>query len=219
MLTPNPPTDEIKFSRNVKTGKLRLVSPLCIRTPKMHVPYGTNLSNKSVYFTLSHGTEDSEFQNYLHELDRFFDIKVQLYNTKFGVNLEYVPLLKTPMTKSQSGELVVNEEALEKYGYTTDVKVSTNASKSARTVSGVSIEHAGKTVRNLDVLDFEGLVHPGARLSVIGNASLWTNDKSEVRLMIEARRIKVHESIYDSINFNETPLCSGAEQEYEALEL
>lgn len=189
--------DGLKVLRNWETGKLMLSSCI-VDTGAMYVPYGYNSTDKSCFVNLCAGPEPNKGLKFLAELDQFVEGKVQAANLKYGTNLEYQSVLQKPMSKDQDDNLVVNEEALEKHGLSTTVRFALKGDQVLTTV-----QVGGKKVRP-DLLEFEGLVHPGARVQCICSASLWTKEDSTIQLALRCIRFRVVETKYDQVEFMES---------------
>lgn len=216
----NPPTSDLFLSRN-KNGNLKLENraqiPMYLVTDTVHVPFGIRYGPKaagvwsSIFITLAHGKDGSKFQDYLHELDNWLTDKITKYNEKFGTSLNYIPTLRAPMKHNEDGVLVLNDEALEKYGYTTDVRVNTKNDRVS-----VSLENGDHRINPVSELDFEGYVHPGSQIKCVLRQSLWQRENGDISLVLNVCRLKIFQSNYEQIDLSRD---QTVRDEYEALEL
>jgi hypothetical protein len=163
--------------------------------------------------TFSHGVEETDFSTYLNTIDMWLMDKIAAYNQKFNKSLTYESCFQAPMKKDENGELVINQEALDRYGHSTTVNVYKTNSKCL-----LHLEYNDKKTNRVDEFDFEGLVHPGARIKCILRPNIWIKD-NVVTFMPTMIRVKVFESSYDSIVLDEDVLCKSNTNPFETLDL
>ena len=203
----NPKTTDLKVRKLINQDKKEsfILSQLnnnnfFIKSGVVRAPFQPRQTDHSAYLTLAHGpADDNEFVNYLGELDQFMETWTDKYNTKFGTQMTYTPLLKTPLKRDESGTLVANHEALEKYGYTTDVWIHKLNGRFQ-----VSIDNTKQ--KSVSELDFEGLVNPSSRFVCVCHAGISRYDNKgvdEIKISLMLRRIKVLESAYELVDLEE----------------
>lgn len=198
MTTANPKLETVQMFQNSEGGMyLRSEGqPFAFRSDVMSVILPTqNLERtKLVKFTPK---EDSQFATYLNDFDLWMEDWVKTYNEKHDAQLFYESLFQTPMKKDKDGNLIVNEEALKKYGR--------HIVASVRVASGknyVDIIDGEKTLSGLDNLDIQGYIHPGAQLSAILVPSVWKKD-SCIKVALRAIKLKVYERLFANLDFDD----------------
>ena len=220
MIIANPDTENINLSKNQETGKLRLSYPAhsLFVSDNSYVPYDVKETDKSAFLNITpiNKEADNSFLEYLTDVDARLTDLIDKYNAKFNAELKYVPCLKNPMKKTEDGELVVNEEALEKYGQSMDIRAVKGKDKYR-----VLLEHEDIKLRNPHVLDFENYVQAGARVVCVMRPSLWHKDDNTVQLMPTLLRIKVKQSAAETIDLDHdlTGSDNTNKNPYELLEL
>jgi hypothetical protein len=178
-------------------------------TGMAHAPFGVRETERSAFITLSHGPKSPDF-DYFAQLDQFLQSWTAKYNDKFGTKITYIPFLRVPM-KRVDGELVENDAALLKYGHTVDVRIKKSGTKYI-----VAVESAGKSRPVVDAIEFDDLIHRGAKLNAVLIPALSLMD-DKLRLMPRVAKIKVFESLYDNIDLDIDNLPSTAS--YETIDL
>jgi hypothetical protein len=194
----NPKLDTLKVVRSEAGGLYFRCGdlPVVIRTDVLSAPLPSSNVNRIKLVKLT-PRKNSEFLEYLHDLDDWMNDWVSRYNDRYGTTWTYEQLVQTPM-KKVNGKLVVNEEALAKYGQHFVVTVPKNSNDRL----SVQIEADGNEETSFSEFDFESYVHHGTQISVIAIPNIWNKD-GKLKITLRAKRIKVYDKLCDDIEFDQ----------------
>jgi hypothetical protein len=220
----NPPTSELFLQRNPETGNMSIKSdkgvPYLV-SGTIHIPFNPRVTGSSMFFNIAHGTEDNDFSTYLGELDQWLETKINAYNTKYSKNLKYETCMQAPMKQGLNG-MVVNQEFLDEYGFTTSVRAIKRITGKNSTGYPVHLEHDCRKVTLVNSETFEGLIHKGTRMSCVMRPNLWIkeldNGTSTIQLVPVLVRAKVQASSLDDIALEE-PTSNYLASKSERLDL
>jgi len=117
------------------------------------------------------------------------------YNDKYQTSYTYQPLVKSPMQYDDDGNLMLNEEALEKYGPHVDTRLTCQRSRARVTVE----TQDGEVLTCPGIFDVEGYMHQGAIVSVSMTPSLHQTDEF-IRVIPKVTQVLIVESEHGLLN-------------------
>jgi len=185
---PNPSTEDLKVQLMNDKFVLSWENPVWV-LQGARVSFPMRPVSNGAYVTLS--LKDNEFLQYLQEVDGFMTEWIIKYNERYNTEYTYQCLVKDPMTYDDDGNLVINMEALERYGYHFDARIMTNKSRARMVME----KQDGAEITGPDMLEVEGSVHQGAIVSVAITPSLYLHETS-LRIIPKITRMLIVESDY-----------------------
>lgn len=182
----NPTTEELKVQRHNEQFVFSWENPVWVANG-VRVAFPLRPVSNGAYLSLS--LKDNEFMQYLQEVDGFMTEWTEKYNNKYNTEYMYQTLVRDPQKYDDDDNLVINQEALERYGHHFDARISGQRGRCRLILE----REDGEEMSNPRLFDIEGFIHQGAIISVSMSPSLYLHEDI-LRVIPKITRVLVVES-------------------------